>query len=826
VLPPDVAHVLRLAARTRRRIRRWTRILAVLAAGLLAWLAIDAAILLDPAIGYAAAGGMWERALLLTLAGSAVAALSAWFPKETPERAARRVDAAGPVLGEALEAIVYLEPKRDEPFAASYSGRIARRVSAILRRDGVPYPYGRERRWALGLGALCVAAIAVLVQVERKVDPWGALLADTAEMAEAGDALEAPDAAAPEVAREWGEVRITAPGRDLRVTKVDVVPLEIEAAASDALVRARWFTAVSGADDVEHLLPKPADRHHALFTPHLYVDELRLSDWDVVAYHAGASTSGGRVFSSGIYFLEIRPFREEILKLEAGGEARQNAFALLGEISGLIDRQKHVVRETHQHLRDPRRNADDQRSDRAKLGAAESDVLEASDHLYARIAAEMENQPVAEVLDELALAQADLSAAVAAFDTPEGDPLVDEQSALQHLVASRKAFHKVISEMGDGSADAEAGEAEAGLADQIREMAELRNERAAVRDEVKALLEAQRALADRVEKTGKDALPPLGAEQGSLLEELTGLSELHPRAFERSKEALEAAREALSVARDVLKAAEPGAATQRDAVTRLETLHASLAAQARRGDQTDAYELQKALEATKERLREAEANPASLSEAEARKLAAETRSAARALDDAAPGGLPGLPGLENALDSLSGAADDSARSRAAGDARRALEQIEADLDRRMPELVRKLRESNPLRESPDAALDETLERMRALADETEKREQSPEDRAAARRDILDGLAPGLTRLYGAAEARSVLAQVEAELAGEGFDPERLRDLVARIENRRVEIREAAAREADEQLLVRKDPTRLAPAYRRRVEEYFRRLSER
>ena len=58
-------------------------------------------------------------------------------------------------------------------------------------------------------------------------------------------------------------------------------------------------------------------------------------------------------------------------------------------------------------------------------------MLEASDHLYARVATEMENQPVAEVLDELALAQTDLAAAVAAFGAPEGEPLVPEQSALR-----------------------------------------------------------------------------------------------------------------------------------------------------------------------------------------------------------------------------------------------------------------------------------------------------------------------------------------------------------------------------------------------------------
>ena len=39
--------------------------------------------------------------------------------------------------------------------------------------------------------------------------------------------------------QNWGEVRITDPGADLKVTKVDVVPMQIEAAANQALKASR-----------------------------------------------------------------------------------------------------------------------------------------------------------------------------------------------------------------------------------------------------------------------------------------------------------------------------------------------------------------------------------------------------------------------------------------------------------------------------------------------------------------------------------------------------------------------------------------------------------
>jgi hypothetical protein len=810
-------------------LRSTSYALRVVAIGLVAWLAIDVAILCHWLADLETARLARFSSALLVVMGAFVASLISRLRKETRARAARRIDAALPALGESLDALVYLERQQEDPFAGSYAKRIGRHAADVLRRSAIPFPYPRERARVVLLAAACGGAVLMIVQLERWTELWGALEIASTKMDDAADALEAPDSAAPEVVSEWGEVRVTEPGRDLRVTKVDVVPLEIEAATSGELVGVRWFTAKSGEAEIAHSLPEPEDPHHALFTPHLHVDELRLSDWDVVAYHAGASTAGGRELSSRIYFLEIRPFREEILRLEEGDPTRQKAFALLGEISGLIDRQKHVVRETHQHLRQPRRSPEGQRSDREKLRGAEQEVLEASQHLYARVAAEMENQPVAETLDHLALAHTDLAKAVAALGEPDGEPLAPEQGALRHLIATRKIFHDVVVEGGEGDPSSRTEEELgpiAGLDDQLRQTTELRNERTAVRDEVGELLEAQRVLAERVESTPTHEMPPHAEPQRSLRGRLAGLAELHPRPFVRSREALQVSLDSMDAAHEDLLSARASGASQREAVTRLEALHASLEAEAARDDLTAAYELRQRLDLARERLADLETNPSSLEDDEIRELGGDVRRAARALDGALPGGLPALGDLERALEALERAAADAARSRAAGAARHVLQEIEADLERRTPELVRRLRDRNPLQESPEEALDDAVRQLRALAAEGEAREWRPEEQEKVQRDVLPGLAVGLERLYDAAEARSVLALVEEDLKGEGFDPARLRELVSKIESRRVEIRESEEREADKQALVRTDPTRLAPDYRRRVEEYFRRLSER
>ena len=121
-----------------------------------------------------------------------------------------------------------------------------------------------------------------------------------------------------EQSQTWGEVRITDPGGDLRVTKVDVVPLQIEAAANQALKKVGWFSTVNGGAETPHELPPPTEPRYAVYQPTVYLDELRLSDWDVMTYYAKANTEKQNSFASEVYFLEVRPFREDILKMPGG----------------------------------------------------------------------------------------------------------------------------------------------------------------------------------------------------------------------------------------------------------------------------------------------------------------------------------------------------------------------------------------------------------------------------------------------------------------------------------------------------------------------------
>src|SRR5262249_11709443 len=106
----------------------------------------------------------------------------------------------------------------------------------------------------------------------------------------------------------WGEVRINEPRADLQVTKMDTVPRQIEASSTQPLKTVGWFTAVNGGQEATHELPAPSEPGYALYRPTLYLDELNLTDWDVLTYYAKADTEKQNSFVSEIYFLEVRPF--------------------------------------------------------------------------------------------------------------------------------------------------------------------------------------------------------------------------------------------------------------------------------------------------------------------------------------------------------------------------------------------------------------------------------------------------------------------------------------------------------------------------------------
>src|SRR5882672_8850804 len=281
-----------------------------------------------------------------------------------------------PRLLDRLHTLLFLEQRRADPRMESFSMRIARQAQGVLREKGAPAPFPatRPRRSFLVFTLL----LAATIWFYQAYSPWSHLkivekdAGNSVASVEKPLELNSPSTNILEQSESWGEVRITDPGADLKVTKVDVVPIQIEAAANEPLKNVAWFSTVNDASETAHELPPPGEPKYAVYQPTLYLDELRLSDWDVMTYYARANSEKERSFASAVYFLEVRPFREDILKMPGGENGK--AYQCLNEMTALIGRQQHVIRQTHQYVQTPQEQENLQTQDRKKLAEAETDL--------------------------------------------------------------------------------------------------------------------------------------------------------------------------------------------------------------------------------------------------------------------------------------------------------------------------------------------------------------------------------------------------------------------------------------------------------------------
>lgn len=764
------------------------------------------------------------------------------------------VERAHPSLLDRMHALVYLEPLRNDPRVAPYFRRIERQAhSEILTADSVPL-YPRRSVWLLWLG------FAVLlygtVTFHERVDPWGTLEANRARLA--ADALEdaeeepLPDGPAGDSAVElaeapWGEVRITEPGRDLEVTKVDVVPLVIEAASNQPLKGAAWFTAVGGEDPEERDLPAPAEKNYAVYKPTLYVDEMRLSDWDVVAYHASASTRGGPSYASEIYFLEVRPFKEDIRKLP-GGEGGK-AFQALNELTGLIDRQKHVIRETHRFLGRSYDKPEMKLQDQEKLATAEGELAEAARHLYARIASEMEHASVGDILDNLAQAETELDHATGALRQDPPAARSPEQQALAHLATTRKSIQKAISDnpnaFGDGGKDGEPAPPVADLPGKLRQITELRDEEKAARELLEKLAAEQRSLAKQAKPGAAD--PGLAARQKELRSRLNEFQDAHPRPFEGAKKESRGADSAMNKARESL---EKGAGTApedlRTAAGALDRLAGALGRRSQSQDLARAYQLKEMLDRQAGQLDRMQKSPESVSGEQAGKTAEGAKGAAQELGEIAnDSGAEDLfgPPLKEALspekqkelasrmDAVERAGTPGERQQAAAAGEEALREVTEAFEKSAPPIVRDLRGKDSLGGKGEDALDRALRQLQSLLPEGPgggNRALAPEDREKLRREALENLRQGLEDRKGRdRRVDAILLEADKELqkVDLAVDGPRLKRLVEQIERLRVEIADVAVETPKDPAMTHIDPSRLPATYRERIQRYLQKLSE-
>lgn len=594
------------------------------------------------------------------------------------------------------------------------------------------------------------------------------------------------------------------------------------------------------------------DPHYAVYQPTIFLDELLLSDWDVMTYYARASTQRTNSYASEVYFLEVRPFREDILKMPGGPNGK--AYHALNELSGLINRQQHVVRQTHQHVQKPPDSANLETQDRKKLADAEGDLSGSSQHLYARLAAELENAPIGEALDNLAQAQNSLDGASNQLQRAVMDQAQQsERRALAQLVAARKMFQKAISDNPDDFQDPSDQDEPAPVADaskKLSQMAEFRNEAKAANDFIHKTLQEQKDLERQGRRAPRSEFQRLGAQEQQLHRALEDFQNQHPEPFKGAETESQRSLQAMTHAADSLQMRKSDAreATQQ-ATAELEKLSQAMQNQTAAQQLADAYRLKQMLDRQTQTFDQISKDQAKVSPEDQEhtvKEAQQTVEQLRKTAEQEPTRDAFGPALREALSGdnkveldarlkrmerprrLDQAPDPATRQQRAGEARDALGKVGKAFDQSQPKSLQLARSADSLKGGEQDSLGQGVAELGSLIAQLEKhRPLSPEDLAKQGQQALANLQSGMRNQFSNnQQGNEIIASLERALKMEGSpDIGDLKRLLEKLQHFSLEISEQMARNEDQPEVSNIDPARLPPAYRGRIQKYFQKLSE-
>jgi hypothetical protein len=854
-----------------RWVKFWEYFFATGAVFVLVWIALELCawrgILTTPWV-FITFIGLYGIATLLAFMGIAV-----YVTASEPRRAwlAGRLESGCPGLLDRLNTLVYLEKLR-RPYPFALRKQIEAQAAKVFEKETVAAKISSAKAWRLF--GLFAALLAGAIAFNHYQHPFARLLHPAQAPAPNSAKNDAPFELVPGDVNEttkpqkpWGEVRIVSPGHDVKLSKIDVLPLQIEMAASKQLQNPAWITSINGGPEDRHELPPPTEPQYAVYQPMIYLDQLKVSEWDVISYYAKVETAAPAEYASQIYFIEIRPFREDILKKAGAAGKGNHGRDLLEQIGDLITKQTTVLQQTHLYQQTEYPSDDMRKQDKKKLVDAEGGLSIASKSLYGQIVADNENAPIGEILDHLAGAQQQMDKAV---DNLGEDviPLAkqNEQSALAELVATRKAFYKVLSDHpgafggDDPGSDGANGEGLNGKGTRVAKTSESLKSLSQVtemRDHDQAALNQLKALAQKQQNLANTASDNFRSTTGA-------------SATAKSEQDIKDATEKLmqdnpDLFRDVDSEKASLQSDQQQAIDKLssgsnsEGGHYLTHAAADMGDlqkavernhelqQTaEAYKLKKIIDQNMQQLGQEKAKGGSLSPQEIKDLVNSATRSTGTLKDIAdqPGGGgfgPDLKqslspenqsALQQALQQLQQAPPGGASQSAAGDAQGKLAQVSQAFDKSGPDLGKGSRPGSQSGQGAGTgagtALDQAMQELQGMILAQQEKNPPPQDQQNKEQDqVLDDLDDALSK-DKSPQAQSLVAQVEDMKKKKDpvkpFPAEQLKKLLDQIQLASAEANDPDKNKPDKNEITVIDSSKFPESYRDRIRAYYEQLS--
>lgn len=775
-------------------------------------------------------------------------------------------------LMDRLNALVELDRQPEAISSAMYRTEIERQTTAMLRQLPDRGPLSR-------LGARMHVAIAVLlalltVAFYSHYRPLSLLARSGHEQVQVDEARDVPltipelqsdDPSDAQLADEdpsgpWGEVRISEPGRDLRVTQEEDIPLLIEAAADRPLDHVFWVTSVNRQEEINHGLAELDDPRYGVFQPMLKPYELELKAWDLVSYRAVAVAADRVRYESPFYFVEIIPSRDQL------DELSESAYEQLEQMSDLIDQQQEVIRQTHRLTQsDPSQQgrwaeALAEQEDRIKKSTEQQQVAMASrlwqseaDALADEFAKAM--SAAQESLRDAETALTDHSPAAAA--DPERRALIELAEARRHLADLVRSH-------------ADAFEPSA-LTSQLEQLQNRSDGLKEARQSVQQTLAQQREIQNEAnrDRRQKQSYPSLSEQQAALEKSLAQSIRQNQAGFEQAAEQCQGATTGMRQAAQALRAGDEQATQQAEhAAEQLRQLDETLRQQQEHSQISEEQLVREMLKQLDRRLEEIAKNPKQVTSEQKQQTASQCNSVGSKACELAgnsggsssgagdgdkpsnadanetnPGGgqTPGAEAgdreqqIASASDRLANSVGNAGTASAARDLQQQLRQLADELQPRSPssgtaaaQSPGESGEGDSLRPDGGEAIERGLSQLESAARRSEQGTLS----SAAAKELRSGgaadMSAGIASRYGYNEnSRAMMREVDDLLADptSPVDLKTLQQLREQIQSLQSDLLLRAQPEEIGDATRFVDPARYPPDYRDSIRQYFEKLSE-
>ena len=256
------------------------------------------------------------------------------------------------------------------------------------------------------------------------------------------------------------EIVIKEPGRDIKATKLEEVRVVAEATDDYGVENMTLMYSIGsgearelGMETVEVKAEKIISGAYVF-----YLEELDVEPGELISYYAQATDNNTRtgpgVSTSELYFIEVRPFNERYMQMDAEGQQAQQEGQ---PFPNLIADQRAIIKKTWKHIHSrPSPMTENYQSSVKQIGVEQDQLKDKTQRVTDELSMSMRDANVdPEMLMNLEAAVAKMREASGALHAVKPKAaLPHEQDALELLTKAMMELDKVLTQMRSGGSQA------------------------------------------------------------------------------------------------------------------------------------------------------------------------------------------------------------------------------------------------------------------------------------------------------------------------------------------------------------------------------------